>query len=846
MRDNNITLDRCFGLPASQLQISSLEKWEQKLMDIFLQDLRYASRQLLKSRGFTGVAVLTLALGIGANTALFSVVNGVLLNPLPFSHPDQLVAIHESKPNFDRGSISYPNFRDWQKDNHTLSSIAVSRPYALSLTGVGEAEQVDNEFISSDFFTVLGVKPLLGRTFAQGEDEIGAAPVVLVSEGLWKRKLSGSSDVVGSSITLDGRSYTVVGVIPASFHLFHDRDVYVPIGQWNNPVLTNRAAGLGLHGIGRLKPGMTVEQAQADMDTVTRNLAQAYPDADKGIGSMLVPLKTQMVGSIKPILLVLLVAVGFVLLIACVNVANLMLARSTGRSREFAIRIALGAGRARMVQQMLTESVLLALAGGALGLLLAHWGTRAALAMLPTALPRAAEIGLDTRVLGFTIAVSFLVGILFGIVPTLRTTRPSLQETLKEGGRGASSVRHRAQDVFVVVEMALALVLLIGSGLLIRSLTQLWNVDPGFNPHNVLNFQLSFPPSMNTAKPDVARAAIRDLDRRIAALPGVQAVSQTWGAIPMDWDDEVVFWPAGQPKPASESEMNWAIDYIIGSDYLKVMQIPLQRGRFLTPRDNERSPLAVVVDDVFARKFYPGQNPIGQRINLDLWSVPAEIVGVVGHVKQWGLDADDIRPLRAQLYCANLQMSDKYMAGGLSGTRVLLRTDGSVPTSGVFDSIRRMSQQMSSEQVVFGTQTMNQIISESLAQRQFSMLLLGAFAVLALTLSSVGIYGVISYLVARRTQEIGIRMALGADRLDVVRLVLRNGMKLAALGVTIGIVAALALTRLMATMLYGVSANDPLTFLGLAALLLLVALVACYIPARRAMRVDPVIALRYD
>jgi predicted permease len=816
-------------------------------MNSFLQDLSYAVRQLAKSPAFTIIAILTLALGIGANTALFSVVNGVLLNPLPFSHPEQLVAIHESKPNFDRGSISFPNFRDWRKDNHTFSAMAVSRPYALSLTGMGEAEQVDNEFISSDYFTVLGVRPLLGRLFVNGEDEIGAAPVALVSEGLWKRKLNSSPDAVGASITLDGRNYTIIGIIPASFRLSHDYALYLPLGQWNNPVLNNRSAGLGLHGIGRLQPGVTIQQAQADMDTVTRSLAQAYPDADKEIGSKLVPLKTQIVGSVKPILVVLLVAVGFVLLIACVNVANLLLVRSTGRSREFAIRAALGAGQGRLIQQLLTESVLLAAAGGALGLLLAYLGTRAALTALPTTLPRASEIRLDGRVLGFTVAISFLVGILFGLVPTLRTTRPNLQETLKEGGRGASGARHRAQDVFVVMEMALALVLLIGAGLLIRSLVGLWNVDPGFNPQNVLSFGISFPPSMATAKPEGIRAALRDLDRRVAALPGVQAVSQTWGAVPLDDDDEQVFWPAGQPKPASESEMNWAIDYIIGPDYLRVMQVPLQRGRFLSAQDNEHSTVAVVVDDVFARKFYPGQDAVGQRINLNEWTVPAEIVGVVGHVKQWGLDADDIRPLRAQFYLACLQMPDSMMAsGGFSATRVLLRTDGTVPTSQVFDSIRQMSSEMSSEQVIFGTRTMNQVIADSLAQRRFSMTLLAVFAALALLLASVGIYGVISYLVARRTQEIGIRMALGADRMDVARLVLQDGMKRAIAGVAIGIVSALALTRLMTSMLYGVSATDPLTFLAIPVLMLVVAFAACYVPARRATRVDPVIALRYD
>lgn len=815
-------------------------------MHIVLQDLRYALRQLRKSPGFTAIAVLTLALGTGANTALFSVINGVLLNPLPFPQPDQLVMLHESKPNFDQGSISYPNFRDWQKDNHTFSAIAVSRPYAVSLTGIGDAEQVDNDFISSDFFTVLGVKPLLGRAFLTGEDEIGAAPVALVSEGFWKRKLGGPPDVVGMSLTLDGRRYTVVGVIPESFHLFHNYALYLPIGQWNNPVLSNRGAGLGMHGIGRLKPGVTAAQAQADMDTVTRNLAAAYPDADKGIGAKVVPLKTQMVGRIKPILLVLLAAVGFVLLIACVNVANLLLARATGRAREFAIRLALGAGQARLVRQMLTESILLALAGGALGLLVAHWGTRAALAALPAALPRAAEIGLDAHVLVFTLAVSALAGILFGLVPTLRTSRPNLHDTLKEGGRGASGARHRVQDVFVVVEMALALVLLIGAGLMLRSLMRLWSVDPGFNPQNVLSFSVAAPPSMVTAKPDAIRATLRELDRKFAALPGVQAVSHTWGAIPMDWDDEMVFWPTGQPKPASENDMNWAIDYIIGPDYLKVMGIPLQRGRFLTPQDNEHSPVAVVIDDVFARTYFPGQDPIGKRINLNEWAAPAEIVGIVGHVRQWGLDADNSRPLRAQLYLHCLQMPDSFMSGSFTGTRILLRIDGTVPASQVFDSVRHMSREMSSEQVIYGAQTMDQIISESLAARRFSMILLGAFAALALVLSSVGIYGVISYLVARRIQEIGIRMALGADRADVMHLVLRDGMRLALAGVGIGVVCAFAVTRLMTKMLYGVTATDPLTFVAVAALLLLVAMAACYLPARRAMRVDPVIALRYD
>ncbi len=383
-------------------------------MQPFLQDLHYALRQLTKSPGFTAVAILTLALGIGANTAIFSVINGVLLNPLPFPQPNQLVTLSESKPNFDRGSISYPNFRDWQKDNRSFSAMAIARSYAFSLTGRGAAEQVNAEFISSDFFPLLGVNPLMGRTFAAGEDQIGAAPLALVSEGFWKRKLEAAPDVMGKGLTLDGRNYTIVGVIPASFHLripsFRDREVYVPIGQWSNPILTSRGAGLGIHGIGRLKPGVTIEQAQADMNMVAQNLSVAYPDTDKGIGAKLMPLKAQMVEEVRPILFVLLGAVGFVLLIACVNVANLLLARSTGRAREFAIRIAMGAGHWRLLRQLLTESVLLALAGGALGLLIAHWGMHAALGVLPRALPRAEEIGLDTRVLTFTATVSLLAG----------------------------------------------------------------------------------------------------------------------------------------------------------------------------------------------------------------------------------------------------------------------------------------------------------------------------------------------------------------------------------------------------------------------------------------------------
>jgi predicted permease len=841
----------------SLVQQITRDQWGSLWLEEFLQDLRYGARMLRKNPAFTLVAILTLALGIGANTAIFSVVNGVLLNPLPYPHPEQLVTLHESKPNFEFGSISYPNFRDWQRDNHTFSSVAISRSYAFSLTGIGEAEQVRGRFISSDFFPTVGVNPVLGRNFGPGEDEIGAAPIALISAGLWKRKFGSSPDVLGKSITLDGRGYTVVGVVPANFDLllrnFQVAEIYVPIGQWNNPLLPKRGAGLGVHGIARLKPGVSIEQARADMSEVTRNLAAAFPDDNKGVAATLRPLRQDMLGDVQPILLVLFVAVAFVLLIACVNVANLLLARSTGRTREFAIRTALGAGQGRVIRQLLTESILLALVGGALGLALASWGTQAALKHLPAGLPRAAAIGLDARVLIFTAAVSLLAGILFGLAPALKTRTPELHKTLKEGGRGASNARHGAQAVFVVVEMAMALVLLIGAGLMIRTMARLWTVNPGFRPENVLTFSVSLPPSMITARPDAIRAAVRELDAKIAATPGVQSMSETWGAVPLGSDDEQLFWLDGQPQPASQNEMSWTIDYIVEPGYLRTMGIPLQRGRFFTAQDNEHAPLVVVIDDVFARKYFGNQDPIGKRIVLnnhrsvrvqDESDGRAEIVGVVGHVNQWGLDSDDTHQLRAELYIPCMQMPDAFFSLVPNGISVMVRAANS--TAGLLDSIRDTSRQMSSQQVIYGAQTMDEIISGSLGARRFSMILLGIFAAFALLLSSVGIYGVISYLVGQRTQEIGIRVALGARRWDVLRLVLGHSVKMAVLGVFIGFAASFALTRLMDKMLYGVSATDPVTFLAVAVILMSVALAASYIPARRAMRVDPIIALRYE
>jgi len=817
-------------------------------MDTLTHDLAYGARMLRKSPGFAAIAILTLALGIGVNTALFSIVNGVLLNPLPFPNPDQLVALHESKPNFEGGSISYPNFRDWQKDNHSFSALAISRSNAFTLTGTGEGEQLSAQFISSDFLPILGIKPVIGRIFTPGEDEIGAAANVLISEGLWKRKFAATPDVLGKTLTLDGKLYTVIGVIPASFHLrvpsFTESEIYAPIGQWGNPLLTKRGAGLGIHGLGRLKPGVSLEQAQADMAAVTRNLAAAYPDDDKGISAKLVPLKHQIVGSVQTFLLVLLGAVGFVLLIACVNVANLLLARSTGRTREFAIRTALGASRQRVVRQLLAESSLLAFAGGGLGLLLASWGTRAALSALPSTLPRAEEIGLDWRVLLFTLGISLLAGIFFGLAPALKMSHPDLHDTLKEGGRGSSGTRHRAQGVFVVVEMAMALVLLIGAGLLIRSLVRLWSLDPGFTAQNVLTFGLSLPPSMTNASPDAIRAAFREVERTLQATPGVETTSLSWGAFPLSGDDEVLFWLRGQPKPSSQNDMNWALNYVVGPGYMQSMGIRLIRGRFFGAQDNEHSQPVVVVDDAFAGKYFGNEDPIGKRINVNDGATSAEIIGVVHHVKQWGLDRDDKQSLQAQAYFPFMQLPDKAMALTPPGVSVIVRSSATAPAS--FTTIRHSIESANSQQVIYAPQTMDEIISLSLATQRFAMVLLASFASLALLLASVGIYGVISYLVAQRTHEIGVRMALGARRWDVLRLILGRGGKLALIGAGVGLVTAFALTRLMAGMIYGIKASDPLTFVVVPVLLVLVALAACYIPARRATRVDPMVALRYE
>lgn len=810
----------------------------------FWQDVRYGMRVLLKSPGFTAIAVLTLALGIGANTSLFSVVNGVLLNPLPFPEPDRLVAVYEKTSEFTQSSISYPNFLDWVKNNHSFSKLGAFRSQDYNMTGQGEPERLHGHMISADFFPTLGLNPKLGRNISPEEDRAGGAPVVLIGDGLWKRKFGLSPDVLGKRITLNGVAYTIVGVAQQQITELSPSDVYVPIGQWTDPTFLNRGISMGMNAFGRLKPGVTFQQAVADMDSVGANLAVTYPESNKGEGITLVPMKTDAVGGVRTILLVLLGAVSFVLLIACANVANLLLARATGRSREFAIRTALGAGPGRVIRQLLTESVMLGLAGGVIGLLLAKWGTRAILTALPQGLPRTEEIGIDSHVLFFTLGISLLTGVVFGLVPALKTLHPDMHETLKEGGRGGSGARHRTQSVFVAIEMAMAVVLLIGAGLMIRSLAALWSIDPGFDPHNLLEFSISST-SGPEATADQLRTKYRETLRQIQNVPGIERVALTGGSLPMSGDSELPFWIEGRPKPATEQDMPFSLFYIVTPQYHDALRIALQRGRTFTDRDDEHAPMVVLIDSEFARMYFPKEDPIGKRINFALLDMQAEVVGVVGHVEHWGLGSSKQHEnLQAQMYLPLWQIPDKFWPLLANGGQLVART--SAKPLGLVEEIRQAANAADPSAVVYGVTPMEEIVANSIATQRLAMMLLSVFSALALFLSAIGIYGVISYLAGQRTHEIGVRIALGASTHDVLKLVLGEGLRITLVGVGIGLAAALGLTRLITKLIYGVGATDPITFGAVALMLTAVALLACYIPARRATRVDPIIALRYE
>ena len=823
------------------------------------QDLRYGVRMLAKAPMFSLIAILTLALGIGANTAIFSVVNGVLLNPLPFPEPDQLVSMFQRISSFPNASISYPNFLDWRKMNTTFADMAAYRSTGFNLSGIGEPERLRGEMISAGFFEILGVHPAMGRTFSADEDRLGANPTVMITEGLWKRKFGSRKDIIGQRMILDDVGRTIIGVVPSNFHLRIQNfqrgdglnDVYVPVGEYNEPKFyAERGAGWGLDAIGRLKPGVTLDQAREDMDRVSRDLATAYPAIDADKKANILSLKDEMVGNMRPILIILLGAVVFVLLISCVNVANLLLARSTARQNEFAIRIALGAGQHRVIRQLLTESLLLAMIGGALGLALAKFGTALALAAVPRTLPRTEDIGLDPRVLLFTLAISALAGVVFGLAPAWKASRSSLGGTLSESGRAVAGSRRGIQSVFVVGEMAMALVLLVGAGLMIRTLAHLWSLSPGFNAKNVTTFVVDGPASYKNESADAIRAAYRQIHDKLASTPGVEAVSFSQGAHPMGSDDEEYFWYVDRPAPVHQNDLAMAVEYVVEPDFLKVMQIPVKRGRFFNAADNEHAAAVAVIDESLAEKYFPDRDPIGQYLTFNVNpansdKVPnPQIIGVVGHINQWGLDNDGPGALHAQIFLPLAQVPDKEVQRGGLNVEVFVRDQGARLAN--MPMLRSRVLAFNSSLVIHHPEDMERTVADSISSKRFTMTLLGVFAFLALVLASIGIYGVLSYTVGQRTKEIGVRMALGAQKFDVLRMVMKEGAGMALVGILIGLAGAFGLTRLMSTMLYGVKPTDPLTFVSVAALLGAVAMAACYVPARRAMKVDPMDALRHQ
>ena len=820
-------------------------------MSVFWNDVRYALRSLAKNPGFTAVAVLALALGIGANSAIFSVVNGVLLRPLPYQDPERLVQLSERTPDFSTMSVAYENFKDWRDRNQCFSSIAAIRWEDYDVTGGSHPEHLRGRMVSADFFRTLGIHPVAGRDFDGNEDRLGTTPVAIISGGLWSRRFGSDPGVIGGKLKLGGADYTLVGVLPADFRYQGQYDVFTLMGQWDNVLARSRDMHPGMFVLARLKPGMTQERAQSEMTAIAARLAEAYPKSNARHGINVSQLTGVVVGNSRSTLLILLGAVGFVLLIACANVANLLLARSSARRREMAIRAAMGATRGRVILQMLTESVVLALGGGAIGLAVAAWGSTAVVAAVPGGLPRMESIAVDGWVLAFTLAVSVLTGVVFGLAPALQSSVRDVHDALKEGSRGSTAGPHRLRNLLVVSEVAAALVLLIGAGLMLRTMARLSGVNPGFDTGHVLTFAVGLSPADTSTSDHILQTFDRTLDS-IRSVPGVTNASVTT-LIPLGGNDsELPFYVTGRPRPTSQGEMNWSLLYATGPDYLKSMGIPLLRGRYLEPRDSRRAAHVAVIDEVLARSVFPNEDPIGKNIavpnmsaeaSADL-SQPMEIVGIVGHVNHWGLDTDATAKVRNELYIPITQIPEAFMKVVASGSSFVVRT-GTDPLA-VLPSVRRAIAGTGNEQPVYSVRSMSDIVSDSVAGRRFSMLLLGIFAALALVLAAVGIYGVISYAVAQRTHEIGIRMALGASSGTVLRAVVAQSMLPVAVGVGIGLAASLVLTRLMANMLYGVRASDPATFGAVALLLAAVAAAAAVVPARRAVRIDPTIALRTE
>jgi len=822
-------------------------------MNTILQDIRYGIRMLVKTPALTAIVILALALGIGANTAIFSVINAVVLRPLPFDQADQLLFLNEKSPVLDEMSISYPNFTDWRNQNHVFEKIGVYNRNSYNLTGYGDAERILTGQVSADLFSALRVSAMIGRVFTNDEDKPGATSVVVLSYALWQRRFGGQNSILNQALTLNGRSYTVIGVMPADYAFPSRVEMWVPVGQLSgDPNWQERGNHPGLYAVGRLKPGATMAQAQADMNTISANLEKQYPDSNTRNGVRIRPLMEVLVGNtVRSTLWVLFGAVAFVLLIACANIANLLLARATSRRKEMAIRAAMGAGRWRIARQLLTESLLLAIIGGGIGLGIAVLMIKWILYVSPTAIPRSREIALDWRVLGFTLAVSFLTGILFGLVPALQAGEVDVHETLKEAGRGTSA-KHWLRSSLVIVEVATTMVLLIGAGLMIRSFYRLQNVNPGFSYEQLTSFTVALPQRKYVTEEQRA-AFFNTLLQNLRTVPGVQSVGAASG-LPLGnngWQTSFVVDGRPQP-PRGQTPLMEACT--VTADYFKAMNIPLLRGRYFTDQDNrafiagrDLSKLndgerliaganVIIVDELFAKQHWPNEEAVGKRIRFgtDAQAPALEVVGVVGRVKMESLSDDSNR---VQGYFSFGQLP-------FNGMTVIIKGLGD--PNQLIAAARAQVKAVDPDQPIYNIRTMEEIRGESVAPQRLNLMLLSIFAGIAFVLAIVGIYGVMSYAVTQRTHEIGIRMAIGAQPRDVFRMILGQGMFLTIIGMVAGLLGAFGLTRLMATMLFGVRPTDPLTFAGVAVLLVLVALVACYIPGRRATKVDPVNSLRYE
>ena len=820
------------------------DTWGYAWIEHLCQDVQYGLRMMRRGPAFTAVAVLTLALGIGANTAIFSVVQGVLLAPLPYHDPDRLVTVWLNNLRLKSPtSLSYRDFLDWELASPPFENMAAYSRRSFDLSSPGNPEHLQGREISASFFSALDVRMALGREFSPEDDRYGSAPVAIISDGLWRDRFGGTAAALGKPIVLDGVETTVVGVLQPDFRFGTEyADVHIPIGQ-RKPVDANDRTVHDVQCIARLKHGVSLSQADAAMNFIQDNIDRLNPETERGLGAKVLPTKEALVGDVRSTLLLLLGAVGVVLLIACANVASLLLARSATRRREFSIRAALGADRRRIVRQLVTESLLLSILGGVLGLGVAKWGISAALASLAADLPRSDNIRMNAFVLFFALAVSIVVGILFGLAPALRSSRADLQLSLKEAGRGSTGGHHRTQSGLVIAQVALTLVLLTGAGLLFRTIQHLWKADLGFESQHLLTFQVGLSASATKTGAGV-RAAYQQLLGRIRQIPGVQSAEITT-EVPMTHQiNAIPFWVDSR-RPASVAEAPRTLAFITGPDFLQVMHIPLIRGRFISQQDTISSPLVAVIDSELARTYFPGKDPIGRTITFPQVG-DYRIVGVVGHVQHWQVGFSSPF-MQNQSYVSIYQIQDRWMTTIDTWTWVVVRTP--LDSSMVLPEIRKSVYETGSDQTVYHAQTMAEIVSESISPQRLPLILLGSFASLALALASIGIYGVISYSVTQRVHEIGIRMALGAEKRDISRWVVGQGLSLVFAGLIIGIVAALILTRLLSSfsqLLYGVRASDPLTFAVISILLTSVGVLACYVPARRAMRVDPMVALRYE